>query len=302
MRRALLAALVILLCVAVPAHAAVTLEVENSREVFVPAGSAGEVVARVPFSLDVRGLVYAKMLVTPWNAVNAGTPNGTVASGEGVSGWWISFTFTNSSGAALTKDAANRPASPSSGPFVDSTATPAILLDPAITWFVEAKVRYPASAATPGAYHRVVFAVVFRDAEAVGAGGSGGTLEQSRGFTFTIRVPGTPGQTTGGKSGADSPGTNGTGTTGEHGGGEAAAVALPGFALPSGLAGTLVVAGVALAFLALIVSTFAAVLAAWGTMEVLREVRGQRRGGGPSDGPSPPSGDEQGRSDDRLER
>lgn len=301
MRRALLAALTILLGVAVPAHAAVTLEVENRSEVFVPTGSAGEVIARVPFAVDVRGLVYAKMLVTPWNAINAGTPNGTVASGEGVSGWWISFTFTNSSGAAVTTDAANRPASPSSGPFVDSTATPAILLDPAITWFVEAKVRYPASAATPGAHHRVVFAIVFRDAEAAAAGGSGGTLEQSRGFTFTIRAPGTPGQPTSGKSGTGSAGTNRTGSIGEPAGGEDAAVSLPGLAPPSGLAGTLVVAGVALAFLALIVSTFAAVLAAWGTMEVLREVRGQRRGGGPSDGPSPRSGDERGRSEDRPE-
>lgn len=270
MRSAFAAALA--LAISASASAAVLLEVANQHSTIVPSGAAGEVVALAPFQVDQPGAVYAKLLVTPWNAVNAGVPNGTVANGAGVSGWWIEFEFTNASGGPMAASGGAQ----RHGPFADSTPTALVPVEAETTYRLAARIHYPADAARPGASHRVVFALAFRAGES-SAAGSGGTLDPSRSFTETIEVP-----NAGGAGGGREPPVSSNP--------QPVVAPATGWSWPAGWTGTLVVAAATLGVLAVVVAAVASSFAAWGALEALREVRALRRGEAPpAPGGEPPA-------------
>lgn len=191
------------------AQAAPVLDAPSQDVAEVAPGSAGEAEARVGFHLDEPGRFYAKLLVTPWNAVNSGTPNGSVAAdhSRGLMGWWVEFQLADGAGQPLARDASGQEVPASLGAYVDSTPTPLVALDAGKGYVLVARVHVPAEAALPGAEHRVAFALATR-AEAPGDA-SGGTLDPSRGFTAVVRVAGgpapAPGQPAGGEGAAVPP-------------------------------------------------------------------------------------------------
>lgn len=170
-----------LLAAASAAQAAVVLDGPREGSATLPAGPEAEVVSEVPFHFDADGQFYAKLLVTPWNAVNNGTANGTA----GASGWWISFTLRDATGATTNL-----------GAFNDSTPTPFVPLSAGSPRTLVTRIHMPAVASKAGASYRVAFALVFHEGSGGGDGTSGATLDQSRSFTQTILVEGPPGTPT----------------------------------------------------------------------------------------------------------
>lgn len=187
-------ALALLLALVAPvAAASVVRDAPKEHESRIPAGAAADVPAAVPFHLEAPGLFYAKLLVTPWNAVNPGTPNGTVKSDHsaGTSGWWVEFYLADGAGAPLAKDGNGASATPALGAFVDSTPTPTTFLAAGTPHALQLIVHVPKEAAVPGARYEVNVALVYREGAFTGDGtASGGRLEQSKGFTERVVVEG----------------------------------------------------------------------------------------------------------------
>jgi hypothetical protein len=179
------------LCVclaAAPPAAWATVQLDSYKEIELATadGAESRVETDIPFHFTTDGQFYTKLLVTPWNAVNNGSPNGTVDQSHesGVSGWWIEFTlYRNAS--QVTDTAAGE----FLGSFVDSTATTPIALGNASA-VLRAVVHVPIEAAIPGMTYRVPLALVYRAADAGASGSSGGSLDQSRGFTIKITIAG----------------------------------------------------------------------------------------------------------------
>ncbi len=176
------------------AHAAVRLDTYKSADHSVGEVKETLVLATVPFHLDQPGDFYAKLLVTPWNPVNNGTPNGTVDANHaaGLTGWWISFNLADERGIPLAADANNETMNPALGTFVDSTSTRKVALAPETPYTLIAVIHVPAGAFLPADHaYRVPFALVFSEGDFTGGTSSGARLDQSRGFTAVIHVPGT---------------------------------------------------------------------------------------------------------------
>ncbi len=175
--------LLAIVAVAGPAAGAVETDFREHESRFQD-GAAGEVVLLVPFRLTERASFYAKVLPTMGNAVNDGTPNGTVLEGGGT-GWWVTFRLLGPDGGPPGPDADGRPVPDPLGTFASSTPSPAVDLD-AGEHVLEVRVHVPDEAARVPATHRVVVALAQRAASA--GDRSGLLLDPSRGIVETIVV------------------------------------------------------------------------------------------------------------------
>lgn len=187
------ATVALLLVLALPgASASVVRDTLKEHDSTVPSGAGADVPFTVPFHLEAPGLFYAKLLVTPWNAVNPGTPNGTVKPDHsaGTSGWWIEFYLADSAGAPLAVDGNGASVNPALGAFVDSTPTPTTFLAAGTPYALQGIVHVPVAASVPGARYEVNLALVYREGTFTGDGASGGRLEQSKAFTERIAIVG----------------------------------------------------------------------------------------------------------------
>lgn len=188
-----LSALIALALLAPPAAGSVVRDTLKEHESRIVAGAAADVPVAVPFHLEAPGLFYAKLLVTPWNAVNSGTPNGTVASDRsaGTSGWWVEIYLADESGAPLARDGNGASVEAALGAFVDSTPTRATFLAAGTPHVLQAIVHVPLEAAVPGGRYEVNLALVYREGAFTGDGPtSGARFEQSKAFTERIVVDG----------------------------------------------------------------------------------------------------------------
>ncbi|HWG92109.1 MAG TPA: hypothetical protein VNZ52_14765, partial [Candidatus Thermoplasmatota archaeon] len=146
-----------------PAGAQVALDTYKEHETRLPPGAAATVLAEVPFHLDQDGSVYAKLLPTPWNAVNDGIPNGTVNANhtEGLTGWHIRYVLTDENGVPLTVDGKGNPVSADLGVYADATPTKPVFLKAGTPYRFLGIITVPEEAARPGVTSKVVFALVF---------------------------------------------------------------------------------------------------------------------------------------------
>lgn len=170
---------VVLLALLAPsAAAAVILEHAREGSVTIPFGGEANVRVLLPFRLDAEGLFYAKLLVSPWNAVNSGVANGTLAPGDatGATGWWVSFTLRRN------ESDPGRPL----GTFVDGRPTADVPLAAGEPHVLEAVIHVPEAATIPGQRHEVNLALAMRANYVANA--SGGQRDPSRAYTQYIYI------------------------------------------------------------------------------------------------------------------
>ena len=85
------------------AQARIVLETESEAGQGHLIGEEQAITTHIPFSITKDGGVYAKLLVTPWNPINDGTPNGSVEEGTG---WRAQFVFLDDAGEPLQRASA----------------------------------------------------------------------------------------------------------------------------------------------------------------------------------------------------
>jgi hypothetical protein len=169
-----------------------------------------------PFQANAAGHVYAKVLVTPRNAVNPGQPNGTVSSDyrAGQSGWWVAFALLQPNGQALGTDARGMPVPASLGAYVDSTPTPLVAVAAGTSYLLRMIIHVPAQAWEHGAEHHAIAALAFRGGDGDLGGISGAMQDASLGLITTFGLQGAtlggipaPGPGIGAGSGSGAPAT-----------------------------------------------------------------------------------------------
>ncbi|MHB8586765.1 MAG: hypothetical protein ACYDDF_13140 [Thermoplasmatota archaeon] len=256
----------------------------------------------VPFHLDEAGDLYVKLLATPWNAIDNGTPNGTVTANHssGVRGWWVGYELADDAGRPLTKDANNASINPFLGFYADTQSTRLVPLSPNQPYDLLLSVHV-SNTATAGSQNHVVIALAFRNEAS--ATGNGAFLDQSRGFTLTVPLVGNAslsgrGGPTGGNpsqgsvggssnpaetatkavAGSQSSGSPGTGSGTSGASSSPSSLATGASTItPFGIdmsSLALVVGG--FSFLALVVSAVAITIASYTFMLLTREIRGLR--------------------------
>jgi len=161
-----------LLVAAAPARAELLVEGGYEATLHLRAAATGyEATAKFPFAAPGNGLVYAKLLPMPGNAVNDGTwANGTVSKGEGVSGWWTTMSFWSQGGGVL---AGSAPAA-----RVDGTPTDAVKTTAGSKLALHVLVHAPADAFLHAAEYKVLVVLAFRPAQE-STRGSGGMMDDA---------------------------------------------------------------------------------------------------------------------------
>lgn len=182
MRFLLLATAALAVLAATP-FASAELWIDGGRDATVDlraVASGFEGAARFPFQVPGDGLVYAKLLPMPGNAVNDGNaPNGTLAaSGQGVSGWWTTLSFWPSTGTAVS----------GSGPVarVDGTPTDTVKAAGGANVALQVLVHAPADAFLHAPTYTVNVVLAFRPAQDASQG-SGGVMDDAVALTTTLR-------------------------------------------------------------------------------------------------------------------
>jgi hypothetical protein len=220
------AAAIAVLAVAVPPGASgeVSLVGFRDHQTDLPDALPLNATVAVPFNVTSGGSVYVKLLATPWNAVNNGTANGSVAPDHsvGLSGWWAAFTLADGNGSPLSRDAAGTAIDPFLGAYSDTTPTPLVALAPG-NYELLLTAHVPKTAA-PNSTNRVVIAIAFRAGSDSGST-NGGFLDQSVGYTESLVLGSAAagavdsGGTEAGQGSGGGPGSSSPGSSAAHPGG-----------------------------------------------------------------------------------